>query len=368
MQRLNYIPEIDAIRGFGVILSLLFHSKVPFTSGGFIMIDLFFVISGYMITALLVIERKNSGEISIRDFYWRRFLRIVPPVVSFLSAFVVFAWFFLPKSDFFIHLQSASYGIAYMFNIAQVIQQPVSEHLMHLWSLSVEEQFYLVWPFCLLLLYQLFKGRWIPICVALFLLACLLWYRRWYLESQGTGWWIMYLATDTRAYAIVFGCLLGVLLPYQKEYLLKFPLKKILGPLAILAMIYTGIIFAFFDYTDRYIYKGGSLLFVIISCCAIAYLELYGSARWLAFIFKNRFFIYVGKMCYGFYLWHLPFVVVLLHAGFHWSVVAIVSFFCTLAIASFSYFTLEKYCFSKKNFIKDRMRISEERSLRSVSL
>ncbi len=152
----TYRPDIDGLRAVAVGLVVLFHTGVPAFSGGFIGVDVFFVISGYLITSILIREM-DRGTFSILDFYERRVRRIVPALVPVLLFCCLAAYFLLLPSDLVHFAQSIfaavfSYSNLYFWRQAGYFEQTHVRFLLHTWSLAVEEQFYLVFPLILLAL------------------------------------------------------------------------------------------------------------------------------------------------------------------------------------------------------------------------
>ena len=156
-----YRPDIDGLRALAIILVIGYHYfGLP---GGYIGVDVFFVISGYLITGLLLADLDQS-RLSLPEFYARRVRRILPPLLLVVIASFVAGWAFLLPHDFFVLSEEAWAGALYVFNFLLWRQagyfdaSAMTKPLLHLWSLAVEEQFYLFWP-AFLLLANKFKRR-----------------------------------------------------------------------------------------------------------------------------------------------------------------------------------------------------------------
>jgi peptidoglycan/LPS O-acetylase OafA/YrhL len=158
-------PDLEGLRGVAILAVLLFHAGIPGTDGGFVGVDIFFVLSGFLITGLLLREREERGSISLSGFYARRARRILPAALVVLVAILVASWFVLPPLDIPDVAKDVFASALFVGNIrfalqatdyfaADVVRSPV----LHYWSLGVEEQFYLLWPF-LLILAMRFGGR-----------------------------------------------------------------------------------------------------------------------------------------------------------------------------------------------------------------
>ena len=139
--KLKYNPALDGLRGIAIVLVLLSHAHVPLFDGAFFGVDIFFVLSGYLITTLLLMEFNSTGKLDYWRFYRRRFFRLMPALAFFLLAYCVFAPMLWPDltdiySDALVSiLYLADYGIAFFDS---------PDTLLHMWSLSVEEHFYLI--------------------------------------------------------------------------------------------------------------------------------------------------------------------------------------------------------------------------------
>ncbi|MDX8434344.1 acyltransferase family protein [Mesorhizobium abyssinicae] len=170
----DYRPDIDGLRAIAVAAVVFFHFELPGFSGGFVGVDIFFVISGYLITRLLVAEGRRP---SIAEFYGRRMRRILPAMLVVISFSLVAGWFLLLPGDYAALGRSAAYstfGLGnyyFLWNTGYFDREAALLPLLHLWSLGVEEQFYLVWPVLLLAANRLARGRELPIAALIGILA-----------------------------------------------------------------------------------------------------------------------------------------------------------------------------------------------------
>ncbi|TIT68103.1 MAG: acyltransferase [Mesorhizobium sp.] len=162
----DYRPDIDGLRAIAVVAVILFHFDVPGFRGGFVGVDIFFVISGYLITRLLVAE---GGELSLIEFYARRMRRILPAMLVTICFSLIAGWFLLLPGDYADLGRSATYstfGLGnyyFLWNTGYFDRESALLPLLHLWSLGVEEQFYLAWPVLLLAANRLARGRHLPV-------------------------------------------------------------------------------------------------------------------------------------------------------------------------------------------------------------
>src|SRR3954451_21700384 len=156
---MKYRPEIDGLRAVAVAPVILFHAGVQQISGGFLGVDLFFVISGFLITGIISREM-HDGRFSFRAFYKRRARRILPMLLVVIACSAPFAWLFMGRGEFLIFARSALYVLLFVSNFFFFKQSSYFDHsaetspLLHTWSLGVEEQYYIFFPMLMLLLWR----------------------------------------------------------------------------------------------------------------------------------------------------------------------------------------------------------------------
>ncbi len=205
--RLGYRPALDGMRGVAVLVVVGLHMYVPFLAGGYLGVDIFFVLSGFLITSLLLEEWRRSGRISFRDFYLRRALRLLPALFAFLL--ILQAYILLRmRGDEFWQMEKASLAVlAYFGNWAKAYGVDLRA-LNHMWSLAVEEQFYFVWPVIFLLLLRIRRNpSWIVYALILAIGGIAL--RRAFMSGHVTEARI-YNGSDTRFDELLTGCVLAV--------------------------------------------------------------------------------------------------------------------------------------------------------------
>ena len=160
-----YRPDIDGLRALAVSLVVIYHAFPYWLPGGFIGVDIFFVISGYLISSI-IFKSLQTGQFSFADFYARRIRRIFPALFLVLAACYAMGWFVLPAAEYQQLGKHIAAGAAFVANFALWQEsgyfdaEAVSKPLLHLWSLGIEEQFYIIWPLLLWLAWRL-SGRWI---------------------------------------------------------------------------------------------------------------------------------------------------------------------------------------------------------------
>ena len=169
---MRYVPGLDGLRALSVSAVLLYHADVTWMPGGFLGVDVFFAISGYLITSLLLAEFRNHGGVNVGRFYLRRARRLLPALFLVLAAVSLFSVIFLPdevrslRGDVVAALGYATNWWQIFQHQSYVAAQGRPPLLRHLWSLAVEEQFYLIWPLLLVGMLRIWKGRRTPMLLA----------------------------------------------------------------------------------------------------------------------------------------------------------------------------------------------------------
>jgi peptidoglycan/LPS O-acetylase OafA/YrhL len=288
------ISALDGLRALAVAGVLAAHLDTGLFNGGF-GVDIFFVLSGFLITTLLVAEHEESGGVHYRRFLARRSLRLMPALVSVVIASVLIS-LVLSSS---LGGQTRSAAIPALFYFSNWFREAGGRAgmLAHTWSLSVEEQFYLVWPILLALAYKV-KGRRGVLAVALVGVICSTTLRA-VLSLSGASFDRIYNGTDTVADQLLIGCSLAITL-------FEWPrvVKQVgaFAPLALLILVLLMVSHVQPSFTDR----GG--LTIIAICSAIVIGGLVTSHERLTSAFSFAPAVAVGRISYGIYLWHYPLV------------------------------------------------------------
>lgn len=324
---MKYIPAIDGLRGVAILVVLASHllgdGIVP---GGF-GVTLFFFISGYLITEILVVEYAASGSISIPDFYIRRFRRLAPALLTMISIVTIIYWLIgrpvsLPETS-----AAAFYYINYFSIAGGYMAQPFGT----LWSLAVEEHFYLLYPAVLLvglrkphdLLYFL-----IGLCAAILVWRCIL-------VANGADALRTYSSTDTRIDSILYGAILALLVRAGLSVSRKM-LSIGLGISAVFIIASLSIRGAVFRETFRYSLQGLSML-------PVFYAVLFDDrvAKMRISILENPLLLWVGKISYSLYLWHFPVLALSLLVLPSTSIFKTLTVVVMFAVAALSYYAVE---------------------------
>ena len=296
------------MRGFALVGVILIHIPILtlshsytgitdvdlFIRGGYLGLDLFFVLSGFLITALLLGEAGDKGTVRFGAFYTRRALRLLPALYLLLLGYAVYATFSdLDTGNVWPTTRSA---LLYVTNW-QIVFDPssMSEELIHLWSLAFEEQFYLIWPVTLIALLRLrLDPRALAGVIALTAAGVALW-RAW-LWEQGVPWPELAIRTDARIDAMLIGALVAVLWTRRRT-----PIRGI-DEAAWVALAVMAWCAYSFDGTEGASYQGGLSLFHVSS--AIVVLAVVNGTWGAVRFFEWTPFRALGRYSYGIYLWH----------------------------------------------------------------
>lgn len=308
----NYLPSLDGVRALAIIFVLLYHFKLPLFSGGFIGVDIFFVLSGYLITSKLLSAWRSHQTIDIKHFWIKRIRRLIPAVVVLLITMLIFTFIFFPK----VFAKSWTDGIAsffyinnwwYIFNDVPYFQSfGTPSPFKHLWSLAIEEQFYLIWPIAFLTLLNYFKKRQHVLKVVL--LSGLASIILMFLLYDPTNIDRVYYGTDTRLFTLAIGCSLAFVWPF---YLLEDNFNKkesnVIDGIGLVSLI--GLITFAFTLSEykRFLYPTGFIFVALLAALLLAVVA-HPSSR-LAKVFSLPAFVYLGQRSYSLYLWHYPIVV-----------------------------------------------------------
>lgn len=329
----NYRPEIDGLRALAVLSVILYHAGLSLFSGGYIGVDVFFVISGFLITTI-ILNDLDRNVFSLAKFYERRLRRILPPLFFMAMAVCVFGWFYFLPGEFVDFGRSLRYMAFCLANVLFYRQAGYfdslaeSKPLLHTWSLSVEEQFYLFLPLLLMLLSK--KGRrvLIPVLGCLAVVSFLLCLKD--IEKKQSA--VFYLL-HYRAWELLAGSLLAFV-PQQKLSLLKYP--NLIALAALLLILLPATL-----YTKATMFPGLAALPVILGAMLVIFL---GSQGFVGKILAMPPFTAIGKISYALYLWHWPLLVLpaMVNARPLRLNEIIVSMGATFALSIFSYFVIEK--------------------------
>jgi peptidoglycan/LPS O-acetylase OafA/YrhL len=291
---LRYNPALDGLRAVAAMLVVADHSRVPGFGAGFFGVDLFFVLSGYLITRLLADEWHRYGRIDLPGFYLRRILRLTPPLLLMLIAYVALAPVLWPDFGLLSHLGDAALAGFYLSDYAQAFWQH-PKFLLHTWSLAVEEHFYLIWPLAALLLTRL-QWRWrVALLFGLYVLAT-----AWRVfELERVGWSVTYYSFDTRLSGLMLGALLAIGLPALGR--ISDGIANAAGLFACIALVSCLKISTWeapwaLTWTMTVVELAAAAILIAASV----------ESSWVSALLSTRPLVGIGVISYGVYLWHYP--------------------------------------------------------------
>ena len=295
---ISYRPEIDGLRAISIFAVIFFHANIDTFSGGFIGVDIFFVISGYLITSIILKQIKNN-KFSIINFYERRARRIFPALFFVLFSILALGWFLLMPNDMKILSQNIFATVLFVsniyfyiknFNYFDLLQE--SNPLIHLWSLGVEEQYYLLYPVLLLIIIKYLKKEPVKILSLIAFLSLILSQILYEKYPDST-----YYLLHTRIWEIIIGCLCAFYL--TKIQSIKYNLKNLFSILGFIL-----IFFSFLYYKKE---TPTPTLYTLIPVTGAALIILFCNKKTFIYgILSSKIMVFLGLISYSAYLWHQP--------------------------------------------------------------
>jgi peptidoglycan/LPS O-acetylase OafA/YrhL len=298
--KFRYIPSLDGVRGIALLLVLLLHGSYGFFKGGWIGVDLFFVLSGYLITSLLQEEYATGGRIALTNFYLRRIRRLLPPLVLCILL-TNMLWPLIPQAANASRFLSALASLCYFANL---VPDQVIGPLGHTWSLSVEEHFYILWP--VITSWILFRVPFRTQVLLILAVVILVAIGRIYLYNLHESFLtdpvgMSYRFTLCRIDSILLGALLALALAKSNATSWKNP-RKYSIPFLLLLGVSLVIILLTLDSKSLY-WRDGGFIATNLLCVGFVLLAIQQPTN---FFLANSVLRWVGRRSYGLYLYHMP--------------------------------------------------------------
>ncbi|MEG0772599.1 acyltransferase family protein [Clostridium sp.] len=314
MQNGQYIPGLDGLRAFAVLAVIAYHFNLSFAMGGFLGVDVFFVISGYLITSKILSQLESENKFSLGEFWAKRIRRLLPALYTMITTTFIWVTLFNRKLITTVLLDGLSsiiYGSNWWFIFHKVsyfdsFNSP--SPLKNLWSLAIEEQFYIIWPIALLVGVKVFKNR-IKFANIVFIIALGSAMLMGIMYKPGLDPSRVYYGTDTRGFELVIGCYMAIIYPINKVLSSKAGTTKI-KTLNITSMItFTVFILSviFMNEYQAFLYRGG--MFLLSLNAAILTACICNPRSYLGGLLSWKPLSLIGKRSYGIYLWHYPIIV-----------------------------------------------------------
>lgn len=310
----KYLPSIDSLRALAVLAVIIYHVDVNYLPGGFLGVDLFFVLSGYLISSLIIKEYKKTGSVNLYNFYIRRARRLLPAVYFMITVglvvMVLFNEVLLRKS----HLD-AIFGYIYSSNWWYIFHKldyfdsfGAQSPFKHLWSLAIEEQFYMIFPLLFLLVNRKKKSKdgtyklnknFLYVVLGLIIVSLIAHIILFDINNISR----IYFGTDTRAFSLLVGVVGAILYPIERLHA-KVTLQQNMI-YSVVSLVSIATLITVMIYTSEYntwLYRGGFLLVAVLGLIVI--ISSGKQHTLMSRLLSFKLVVFIGKISYSLYLWH----------------------------------------------------------------
>ena len=346
----RYITGLDGIRAIAVIMVLAYHLKLALFKSGFLGVTVFFVLSGYLITGILISEVEEEGTIDLKNFWLRRIRRLVPAVMSmavviiFVSTVVNRVIFTKGCKDFLASVLGFNNWWQIFNKVSYFEAAGVPSPFTHCWSLAIETQFYLIYPLILLGIYKLAKSRgegrakrgllFAGVTLLLALISVILMIVLFDPQQDASR---VYYGTDARAFSLLFGALLAILWEYRMvPRRLSASVNMVLGSVSFAVLLVMTIAI---NASSNFWYRGGQFFGTILTVLMVYAVS--GRKTWLSRFLSNPVLKWIGDRSYSIYLWHYP-IILLISKGIKASWwITLIEIVLSVVLAELSYRFIE---------------------------
>jgi peptidoglycan/LPS O-acetylase OafA/YrhL len=305
----GFRPDIEGLRAVAVLSVLIYHAGLAWVPGGYVGVDVFFVISGFLITSLMVRDVERRGRLGLTDFWARRARRLLPASTLVLAFSALVALVCLPvntRKDFGGDIVSAAlYVVNWRLGAREVdylAENVGASPVQHYWSLAVEEQFYIVWPLLIAALVAIFRSRWRPALLAgitAITVASFVFTLSYTEEQPGLAFFV----STTRMWELGVGALLAIAFPVLVR--LPVALRGVLGWLGLALIAYSVL-----ELDSTTLWPGTATLLPVLGTAAAILAGGGLAARWgVGRLLGLRPAVWIGGLSYSLYLWHWPFLI-----------------------------------------------------------
>ncbi|HKA93003.1 MAG TPA: acyltransferase family protein [Acidimicrobiia bacterium] len=343
------MPALDGVRALAVAAVLLYHGDVSWAGGGYLGVDAFFVLSGFLITSLLLAEWRGHGRIALSAFWGRRARRLLPALFLVLAGVAVYGAVIAAPVELDQLRRDGLSALGYVANWGQIFSHQsyfqsfaAPSPLRHTWSLAIEEQFYLVWPLLVagVLWWRRGSVRALTMVTGVLLAASAVWMIVLY--EPGADPTRVYYGTDTRAQSLLMGALLALMLARRRRPL-GVAATRVLHGGAVAAALALGWIWTHTAEDAGWLYRGGFTLCAVLVAIVIASVTR-PMPGLLGALFSLRALRWVGTVSYGLYLWHWPLYVLISkeRTGLDGAQLLFARLAVTFAVATASFYVVER--------------------------
>jgi peptidoglycan/LPS O-acetylase OafA/YrhL len=320
MDNYGHLKSLDGLRAYAIIIVMIFHlDQSSGFRGGFLGVDIFFVISGFLITSLLIGEHDKYARVDLRSFYARRALRLLPALAIVIAVSIVLVVTVpdLIHSNLDFRHETLVWLPAAIFFVGNwpLAHNPIALGILgHTWSLAIEEQFYLVWPFLFLLLFSRLRRSTAALVLAGVALIAML-YEMFALHS---GWTIIrvYFGTDTHCSGLMAGCALAFLIPILRSRIASHAIYRRLSDCLTVVAVITLVLMLFLVSTFDPVSLAIGMALAVVCASIILFNQITTPLTSLQSVLESAPARWIGKRSYGLYIWHYGIYQIVLSIGF----------------------------------------------------